>query len=59
MDETTVAFGLPLLGMFVGLAVLVIGIFQGGLTPTALVGIAISFVSVTALALAVNATPTR
>ena len=58
MDRETIAFGAPLGGVILGMIVLLVGIFQGGLTTMALIGGVIGFASIVLLvSVAVNATP--
>ncbi|WP_247730068.1 hypothetical protein [Halovivax limisalsi] len=53
----SIGFGIPVAGLFVGLVVMLVGIFMGGLTPVAFAGIAIAFAGIVALLLAVVSAP--
>lgn len=54
MNRETVAFGVPLAGLAVGMVVLVFGIFQGGLTTIAVTGGALMALSICWLAFSVS-----
>ena len=49
MEDDTIKFGAPFAGLVLGLIVLVIGIFMGGLTTVAIVGGAIAFIAILGL----------
>lgn len=55
MDQETVAFGGPLVGIVVGLVVLIAGVPAGGLNPVLTAGGLIALVSVGVLARNVGA----
>jgi hypothetical protein len=55
MDQETVAFGGPLVGIVVGLIVLIAGVPAGGLNPVLTAGGLIALVSVIVLARNVGA----
>lgn len=46
MDRETVAFLGPLVGLLVGMAIMLVGIFQGGLTTLTFVGIFVGLASI-------------
>ncbi|WP_255170325.1 hypothetical protein [Natrononativus amylolyticus] len=54
MDREVIGFGAPLAGLAVGMVILVVGIFQGGLTATAIAGGAVMAVSISWLAFSVS-----
>lgn len=49
MDDDTIKFGAPFAGLVLGLIVLIVGIFMGGLTPVAIAGGAIAFLAIIGL----------
>lgn len=50
MERETIAFGLPVAGMVLTLALLGVGLFQGGLTPLAIAALALGLGSIVVLA---------
>lgn len=53
MDSDTIAFGAPIVGLFLGAVILVASLFASGLTIAAVLGGLVGLLSIAALALAV------
>ncbi|MFC4436626.1 MULTISPECIES: hypothetical protein [Natrialbaceae] len=53
MDSDTIAFGAPIVGLFLGAVILVVSLFVSGLTIVAALGGLIGLLSIAALAIAV------
>ncbi len=54
MDSESFAFGAPVIGVLVGAVIIVVSLFQGGLTPVTMIGGLIGFVSIVGLTIAVT-----
>lgn len=50
MEPVSIGFEIPMVGLVLGLAILVVGLFVGGLNVVSYAGIAIGFLSIVALA---------
>jgi hypothetical protein len=59
MDSDTIAFGVPVAGLFLGAAILVASLFLTGLSPVTIIGGSVAMLGIVGLAFAVARSATE